>query len=629
MNARPSDSILEAAWQAADVPIAVSSAEGIVDANTAFSVLVGADPTALAGTPLAMLAEGADRQKVAAVLAAVLDGGESDSAQEVSLRAEGRDPIAVDHLCRAVEVQGRRFAVSTFVGSGDRNRLADAVAASEQRYRSLFEEDTAGRFVTTSDWQLVDCNGVLARALGYDDRLPIMGRSLLEMTPDGPILQKLLAIARVEGRAGPVEFQMERRDGTLIDVSCLLSASLGDGDAIVSLRGQVAEITARKRLETRLQGAERMEVIGRLAGGLAHDFNNLLTVISGNAERLLAAMDDHDPLKGAASAIDQAAVRAASMTRQLLAYGRRQVFELRPLSLQKLIADLQTLLAGILGDHIAIQVWLPSEAPQISADPRQIEQVLANLALNAREAMPSGGTLTLTVDAMDVAGDGPREHVWLRPGRYVRLLVSDTGQGMDPVTRAYAFQPFFTTKRMGNGRGLGLATVYGIVKQSHGFVWVESEAGHGATFTLLFPAINSDAGGARAVGRGDVHETILVVEADASVRTFVGEALRRRGYQVLDAASGADAVEIFASHPSRIHLVLSDGNAVTVQAMPLLARLQAIDPIVQSLVMLEPQAADDSGPRVLPTTPSIQKPFTLQALADKVREVLDSGEGRG
>jgi two-component system cell cycle sensor histidine kinase/response regulator CckA len=171
--------------------------------------------------------------------------------------------------------------------------------------------------------------------------------------------------------------------------------------------------------------------------------------------------------------------------------------------------------------------------------------------------------------------------------------------------------------------------VYGIVKQSHGFVWVDSEVGHGATFTLLFPTIKSDVEGARSAGPVDVHETILVVEVDAAVRTFVGEALRRRGYQVLGAASGADAIEIFASHPSRIHLVLSDGAAVTAQGVPLVTRLQASDSIVQSLVMLEPQAAADSGPRVLPTTPSIQKPFTLQALADKVREVLDSGEGRG
>ena len=339
-------------------------------------------------------------------------------------------------------------------------------------------------------------------------------------------------------------------------------------------------------------------------------------------------MADQDPLKGAVSAIDDAAARAAAMTRQLLAYGRRQVFQLRPLALSVLIADLQPLLAEVLGDHVAVDVSLPTDLPLISADPRQIEHVIENLALNAREAMPSGGRLTITLDAIDVTEHAPRQPVWLRPGRYVRLTVADTGQGMDAVTRAHVFQPFFTTKRMGNGRGLGLATVYGIVKQSHGFVWVESEARRGATFTLLFPAIKSDTVGSTTAVRGDIHETILVVEQDPAARAFVGEALRRRGYHVLDAASASEAIRIFASHPTRVHLVVSDSRAVTAEGTPLVARLQAIDPLVQSLVALEPSDGETGG-RVLPTTPSLQKPFTLQALADKVREVLDSGEGRG
>jgi PAS domain S-box-containing protein len=617
-----------AIWNAAEVAVVVSSVQGVLYATPAFCRFIGVPIEQLAGSALASFATVEGQRGLASALADVLEGADV-CRHEVQLQSTDGREVETEHTCRAIEAGGGRVAVSTFVPIRDSNRLADALAASEQRYRDLFEEDTDGRFVSTPDWHLIDCNGVLARDLGYADSASLIGRSLLDFTPDGPILQKLLAVARVEGRAGPVELQMERQDGTLSDVSCLIAGSPGESGAFVSLRGQIAEITERKRLETRLHGAERMEVIGRLAGGLAHDFNNLLTVISGNVERLLGAMTDHDPLKVAVSAIDQAAARAASMTRQLLAYGRRQIFELRPLSLQALIADARPLLSEILGDHIVVHVALSSDLPQISADPRQIEHVLANLALNAREAMPSGGTLTITVDGMEVGDNAPRKRVWLRPGRYVRLIVSDTGHGMDPVTRGYAFQPFFTTKRMGNGRGLGLATVYGIVKQSHGFVWVESEVGQGATFTLLFPALKSERADSAVAARADVGETILVVEADAAVRTFVGEALRRRGYQVLDATSGAAAVEIFASHPSRIHLVVSDSRAVTSQGAPLVPRLQAIDPIVQSLVMLEPPGANANSPRVLPTTPSIQKPFTLQALADKIREVLESGEGRG
>jgi nitrogen-specific signal transduction histidine kinase len=410
-------------------------------------------------------------------------------------------------------------------------------------------------------------------------------------------------------------------------VQCLVVASFGPAGDVVSLRGQIAEITARKQLETRLQGAERMEVIGRLAGGLAHDFNNLLTVIRGNTERLLEGMPAADPLKQSVRAIDDAASRAASMTRQLLAYGRRQVFESRPLSLTALIASLQPQLTEILGAHITVQVQLPDDVPQISADPRQIEHVIANLAVNAREAMPSGGVLSISVDVFEVSEQISRERMWLRPGKYVRLRVADTGHGMDPVTRAYAFQPFFTTKRMGNGRGLGLATVYGIVKQSNGFVWVDSDPGRGATFTLLFPTLKSGAERATADAQRDQHETILVLDPDAAARSFVVEALRRRGYRVLAAATPTEAVEMFASHPSRVHLVVSGSRAVTSQGLPLVSRLKAIDPMVQSLIVLEPSEAGENA-SLLPTTPRIQKPFTLQALAEKVRQLLDSGEGR-
>ena len=258
---------------------------------------------------------------------------------------------------------------------------------------------------------------------------------------------------------------------------------------LVSVRGQVPEITDTRQRETQLRGAERMEVIARLAGGLAHDFNNLLMVISGNSQRLSEAMPEPGPVKSAAAAIHDASARATFLTRQLLAFGRRQVFALGPVAVQQLV-DRDTAAAGrdSWRPHRRRNLTAAPDAPPISADARQIEHVILNLAINAREAMPSGGTLTIAVDAIDVDETERKARHGCAPGRYVRLVVSDTG-GMDAATKAYAFQPFFTTKQMGDGRGLGLATVYGIVKQSHGFVWVESEAGKGATFTLLFPAM--------------------------------------------------------------------------------------------------------------------------------------------
>ncbi len=609
------DGVVAGALSGTSAAIVVSSATGIRYANQAFATLVGVPAPDLLGVGLDSLARADARPALSAVLDEVLSRRASERTHEAWLRSSETESIATEHTCRQFEVEGQLLAVSTFVETGGPSRGAAA------------NDEADGRLVATLDWRLIDCNGAFAAMFGYDDIAGLVGRSLLEMTPDGPILQKALAVARSGRRTGRVELKMERGDGTPIDVSILVECPPGPGGT--TLRGHVIEITERKRLESRLQGAERMEVIGRLAGGLAHDFNNLLTVIRGNSERLLAAMVEGDPHRGAVSAIDKAASRAASLTQQLLAYSRRQVFELRPLSLQTLIADLQPLVAEILGDHIRVQVLLPSELPEISADPRQIEHVIANLALNARESMPSGGSFMMTVDTMDVGESAPRDRGWLRQGRYVRLTVADTGGGMDPVTKAYAFQPFFTTKRMGDGHGLGLATVYGIVKQSHGFVWVDSEVGQGARFTLLFPVIKSSRLDQSLPGSPGSLETVLVVEADTATRAFVAGALRRRGHEVLEAASGAEAVDTFTSHPSRVHLVVFDSRAVTGQGVPLAARLQAIDPLVQSLVMLATPDSAASGRHVLPTTPIIQKPFTLQALADRVRGVLDSGEGRG
>ena len=507
-------------------------------------------------------------------------------------------------------------------------RLEPELAASEDRYRRLFDEDLTGRLVAAPDWRLVDANAALAQMLGCEGPVQLVGRSLTEFAVDTTVLHKLVAIARAEGKAGPFEVSLARADGEVSQVSCSIVGSRDAQGELVAVRGQIIEATESKRLQTRLLGAERMEAVGRLAGGLAHDFNNLLTIIGGHSERLLGGLAPQDPLRNSAVAIQQASARAASLTRQLLAFGRRQVFELEPVALHRLMIDAQGLLTRIVGEQVALHLELPAHLPDIRADARQIEYVLVNMALNAREAMATGGTLTIRVDTTEIGARALRERPWLRPGRYVRVIVSDTGPGMDPLTKAHAFQPFFTTKQMGNGSGLGLATVYGIIKQSNGFVWVDSEVGGGAAFTLLFPVFEAEASASASRGVTGA-ETILVVEPDDSVRSFVCDALRRRGYHVLGTSSGDTALELFAAHPSRIHLMLSDVASDTASGLPLDARLKAIDPTIQSLFMLAPDETGATTRKVPPGAPLIQRPFTLQALADKVREVLDSGEGRG
>jgi signal transduction histidine kinase len=438
------------------------------------------------------------------------------------------------------------------------------------------------------------------------------------------VLRKLAVTAVSERHAGPAELQLRPAAGVTIDVQCWVAATgTGTPGSSVSISGQVLEITDAREHERRLGGAERMEVIGRLAGGIAHDFNNLLMVVSGNSERLLDDLPESSPLRPAATAIRDAAARAAALTRQLLAYGRRQVFALEPLALQAAVQQAAPLLADVVGDAVRLEIDVEPDAPAVSADSSQIRHVLAALARNAREAMPAGGTLRVSVDTTDVDDSGDRDRPWVRPGRYVRLIVSDTGHGMDPVTRAHVFQPFFTTKPMGDGRGLGLASVYGIVKQSRGFIWVESEPELGARFTLLFPVLHDLGieGGTRAP------ETVLLVDGDRASLAAAAEALGRRGYRVLEASSPTEAIDQLASYPDRVHLLLADAAAVTADGVPLSARLKAIDPMMQSLAIVNGRVAQ-AGLGVLPTTPTIQKPFSLYALAARVRAVLDSGEGR-
>jgi two-component system, cell cycle sensor histidine kinase and response regulator CckA len=472
---------------------------------------------------------------------------------------------------------------------------------------------------------LLDCGPALRRLLGADPSAPMIGLPLAAFSPDAPALQRLLAQARLEGRAGPADIRLAKTDGALIDMQCSVVARYerpGDPPVLV---GRLVDVAERRRLEQQLIGTQRLEVIGRLAGGLAHDFNNLLTIIAGNADTLLCGLSEGDPLRQAAEDVMDAASRAASITRQLLAFGRKQVSAPEPLLLQDLVAESAPLLTGVLGARVQLQLDLSDAAPEVHVDRGLFEQVIINLALNARDAMPAGGRLSIHVDAVDVNDRTRLERPWLRPGSYVRVRVSDTGHGMDPVTRAHVFEPFFTTRRNASNRGLGLAAVYGIVKQSNGFVWVESEPQAGATFTVLVPVRRHEAPGAGARPGG---ETVLVVEPDHRQRSRIRETLERRGYRVLTASSGADAVSLFAAHPTPVHLLVAARDAVTPAGHPLPERLQAIDPALQSLVVIDASEEPGTADAVLPTMPTIRRPFSLMLLADRVRSVLDSGEGR-
>ncbi len=390
----------------------------------------------------------------------------------------------------------------------------------------------------------------------------------------------------------------------------------------------------QRQLEERLRQAHKMEAVGRLAGGVAHDFNNLLTIIRGNGD-LLSDRDGADAFhKRCVEQIQKASSRAVSMTRQLLAFSRMQVLQPRVLDLNAVVAEMGKMLPRLIGEHIE-NVFVPEpKLKLVTADPGQIEQVLMNLAVNARDAMPGGGTLTVRTANVEMTQGSGARHGSMTPGSYVLLAVSDTGIGMDEEIRTHIFEPFFTTKEVGKGTGLGLATVYGIVKQSGGFIWVESALGKGTTFEIYLPLASGPASKAEAehkqaaLQRGS--ETILVVEDEAGVRELAGEFLRAHGYAVLEAKDGIEALEIAARHEGTIHMILTDMIMPRMSGAELVTRLQAIRPEIKAAFMTGYAEYATSGSETPSNQQSsiLQKPFSSTSLADMIRGVLADQAGK-
>lgn len=388
-----------------------------------------------------------------------------------------------------------------------------------------------------------------------------------------------------------------------------------------------AELTA-KRLAEQLQQAQKMEAVGRLAGGVAHDFNNLLTIISGYSQLIFDRLPEEDPLRAYMGQIRDAGNRAASLTKQLLAFSRKQVLEPRVLDLNHVVAGIDQMLLRLIGEDIDLVTVNSPGLWLVKADPGQIEQVIMNLVVNARDAMPQGGRLTIETTNVDVNDCYPDGHMSFAPGQYVMLAVSDTGIGMDAETRARVFEPFFTTKEHGKGTGLGLSTVYGIVKQSGGYVWAYSEPGKGTTFKVYLPVAEGVTKGVGRVGEplGPTagSETVLVVEDNESVRKFVRSVLESKGYRLLEAAGSEEAVNLITEHSGPIHLLLTDVVMPRMSGGELAARLAPVHPEAKVLYMsgYTDNAIVHHG--VLePGIHFLQKPFGPETLARKIRKVLE------
>ena len=501
------------------------------------------------------------------------------------------------------------------------SRLLRSLASSEERYRMLFEANPLPMWVYDSETlRFLAVNESAVRAYGYT-RAEFLAMTIEEIRPREDI-EALLASLRERGGPGsptPGTWRHRKKDGTLIDVEITAGKVQFEGRRAALVLAH--DVTERLQLEERLAQAEKLEAIGRLAGGVAHDFNNLLTVISGYAEILLAR-DDVGGREQLAE-IAHAAEQAAGLTRSLLAFSRRQVMHPRVLDVNAIVAGMEPIVRRIIGDDVSVGVRLGPGLAPVEADQAQLERVILNLAANARDAMPDGGRLTIETADVELDEDYVRTRGEGTPGPNVLLAVSDTGVGMSEDVQRHLFEPFFTTKSPGAGTGLGLATVFGVVKQSGGSIYVYSEPGRGTTFKVYLPA---SPGGAHepvvsdgAAERGS--ETIMLVEDDDRVRNLVQLMLESKGYRVL-AAAGAEEAERLCT--ADVDLLLTDVVMPEVNGRALAERLASTAPAMRILFMsgYSDEAVSRHG-EISPDAEFIEKPFSDRALARKVREVLD------
>jgi PAS domain S-box-containing protein len=512
----------------------------------------------------------------------------------------------------------------------EHKRYAEALRRSEARYRSLILSAAYGIYRCTVGATFLDVNPALIAMLGYgsvEEVLKLDARR--DVFFNSQELDRLTEDYRRTGTLNGVEVQWKCKDGHVIVVRLSGRPVSGVEQPAEELEIIAEDITDRRQLEEQFRQAQKMEAVGRLAGGVAHDFNNLLMVINGYTEVLLEELKSGDAMHQKVQSIQQAADRAATLTRQLLAFSRKQLLELKVVDVNTVITDMERLLRPLIGENIGLITRLSPDAGRTRADAGQLEQVIMNLVVNAKDAMPEGGKITVQSSEVTVRQNF-REHRFIQPGRYVVLSVSDTGHGMDKETQSRIFEPFFTTKEKGKGTGLGLSTVYGIVKQSGGYVFPQSEPGAGTTFYIYLPRVEESpeemAPPKSQENEKGGCETVLLVEDEESVRELVRETLAARGYKVLEAENGESGLRVAEAHGDGIDILITDVVMPGMGGRELAKRLLQIRPNLGVLYLSGYTEDTILHQGVLgPGTAFLQKPFTLQNLARKVREVLRVG----
>jgi len=556
--------------------------------------------------------------------------------ENLSLETKEKKPIDVEFVSNAYDVDGKKVIQCNIRDITGRKRAEEALGRSETKFYELFNDAPVGYFEYDNQGRITSVNRTELEMLGYTLE-EILGQPVWKFVVElDEARHRILAkLAGIMPPARGREQTYRRKDGTTFP-ALIEDRLLKDSDGkIIGIRSTIQSIAERKQmekekalLEEQLRQSQKMEAMGRLAGGIAHDFNNLLTIIKGYSQLFLMDLKKGDPMEKGIEQIQKATQRAGDLVRQLLAFSRRQVMEIRVLDLNSLLRELDKMLRRVIGEDIVLVTLLTEDLGRVKADPGQLGQVLMNLVVNARDAMPSGGKLTIEMANVVLDEEYVRTHIEVPPGRYVVLSVSDTGVGMTPEVRDRIFEPFFTTKEKGKGTGLGLSTVYGIVKQSGGNILVYSEPGKGTTFKIYLPIVDEPLEEwAEMVVEGEIprgKETILIVEDFEEVRQLARQVLERQGYQVLEAGDGNATLLVCEKYKGQIHLMVTDVVMPGMSGRELADRIKSSHPEMK--VLYTSGYADDtivhygvSRDRVN----YLQKPFTMEGLSRKVREVLD------
>jgi two-component system, cell cycle sensor histidine kinase and response regulator CckA len=552
----------------------------------------------------------------------VISGLDDERMALEAVRSGAQDYLVKGRIEGQLLARVLRYAI-------ERKRAEQELVAREERFRALVEHSADAIALLDRTGALIYASHSTERVLGYraDE---VLGRRAVDLIhPDdvAAVAGRLLELQDRPGTAVVMEARYRHKDGSWRYGECSVANRLSD-PTVRALVLNYREITERRRLEEQLRQAQKMEAVGRLAGGVAHDFNNVLTAIFGYADLLNEELPEGHQARQDLDEIRKAAQRASTLTRQLLAFSRQQVLQPMVLSLNDLVEDIQNMLMRLIGEDVQLRLGLTPDAGNVRADAGQVQQVLMNLVVNARDAMPKGGKLLVETANADLTEQYAELHQPVVPGRYVMLAVSDTGTGMDAETRVRIFEPFFTTKEKGRGTGLGLSTVYGIVQQSGGYIWVYSEPGRGTTFKLYFPRVDAPAdtpAPAREAVTLTGTETILLAEDDEMLRPLSKGLLERLGYRVLDAEDASRALALARAHPGPIQLLVADVVMPGASGRELARRLTESRP--DTKVLYVSGYTDDAivhHGMLEAGLNFLQKPFTPAVLARKVREVLDA-----